>query len=518
MKSKKNSNNYKVDDSATVDTTQSTAASPYWRPSYDHVEPAEGFSPFVAFCFAINYILGTGFLTIPWAFVRGGLFLSTLALVGMGLVSDVVKDYLLETMARAEAMLDSRLHWRTPSQLAISKSPVLAKIAQRAQAQQQQQQQQHLHGDEESNPLVPMAAIQYQTMSKKLPSSALSLPSTPVTSQPGSPNSSQHGGGASISTGGRRFPNNSNNKGGYVVHDRKFEVNALCRVFLGKPALATYSTALCLYIYCSLWAYACVFCSALSKVLPLIQQHDADESWLFLMNYIMYAVVFAAMVVPLSCLELDEQVGVQVVMTLCRFIMLFFMWTTCTTLAEDMQMTTADNSSPTVPTSVTAAPLVNLAGLPQMLPICVFAHIFHHSLPGLSHPVAKKRNLGSIFRATVVFATLAYSLLGWRLGSVLGTSIEQSANLNWKDYRGGYPLPSSPDDRDKLPWWVKAIAVYVVCFPALDVLSAFPLNAITLGNNLLGAVYGKEVHKAEVRVEEKGRNFTSVCWRIPSSV
>jgi hypothetical protein len=25
-----------------------------------------GFSPFVAFCFTINFILGTGFLTIPW--------------------------------------------------------------------------------------------------------------------------------------------------------------------------------------------------------------------------------------------------------------------------------------------------------------------------------------------------------------------------------------------------------------------------------------------------------------------
>ena len=121
------------DDVVSVDnaTTASTAASPYWRPSYQFADEKTdgGFSPVVAFCFTVNYILGTGFLTIPWAFCQGGLVLSTIALVAMGVISDCAKDYLLETMARAEAMLDSRLHWRTPSQLVASKSPFLAKIA-----------------------------------------------------------------------------------------------------------------------------------------------------------------------------------------------------------------------------------------------------------------------------------------------------------------------------------------------------------------------------------------------------
>jgi len=166
------------------------------------------------------------------------------------------------------------------------------------------------------------------------------------------------------------------------------------------------------------------------------------------------------------------------------------MWTTCTTLAPDIAASHEGDFLVTDPVSV---PLVQWEGLPQMLPICVFAHIFHHSIPGLSHPVARKKNLSSIFRATVVFCTLAYSLLAWRVGSVLGPYTQQSANLNWKAYRGGVQDTSLPG-----PWWAQIIAVYVVCFPALDVLSAFPLNAITLGNNLLGAVFGKNVHRAEV--------------------
>ncbi len=37
--------------------------------------------------------------------------------------------------------------------------------------------------------------------------------------------------------------------------------------------------------------------------------------------------------------------------------------------------------------------------------------------------------------------------------------------------------------------FAKCVKSYVVLFPALDVASAFPLNAITLGNNLHHALY-----------------------------
>merc|ERR1719203_745596 len=65
----------------------------------------EGFSPFIAVCFTVNYLVGTGFLTLPWAFVQGGLILSTILLIIATGISDIVKDFLLEGMARAEAVV-----------------------------------------------------------------------------------------------------------------------------------------------------------------------------------------------------------------------------------------------------------------------------------------------------------------------------------------------------------------------------------------------------------------------------
>lgn len=72
--------------------TYSAAASPYWNgPIQKAAKSPPGFHPAVAFCFTINYILGAGFLTIPWAFVQSGLVLSSIMLVLSAVSSDMAK-------------------------------------------------------------------------------------------------------------------------------------------------------------------------------------------------------------------------------------------------------------------------------------------------------------------------------------------------------------------------------------------------------------------------------------------
>lgn len=46
-------------------------------------------------------------------------------------------------------------------------------------------------------------------------------------------------------------------------------------------------------------------------------------------------------------------------------------------------------------------------------------------------------------------------------------------------------------------WYCDLVSYFVVLFPALDVASAFPLNGITLGNNLMFAVYGDRMVQVE---------------------
>jgi hypothetical protein len=68
-------------------------------------QPNAGFSPFVAMCFTVNYIMGTGFLTLPLAFSSAGLGLSLLTLAVVCYLSDVSKNFMLEAMARSNALL-----------------------------------------------------------------------------------------------------------------------------------------------------------------------------------------------------------------------------------------------------------------------------------------------------------------------------------------------------------------------------------------------------------------------------
>jgi hypothetical protein len=64
--------------------------------------------------------------------------------------------------------------------------------------------------------------------------------------------------------------------------------------------------------------------------------------------------------------------------------------------------------------------------------------------------------------------------------------------------------------------WVNALVFFVVLFPALDVASAFPLNGITLGNCLMGAYYGSEVH--DVGRDRKRVGAVRVLAAVPPIV
>jgi len=43
----------------------------------------EGFSFMIAVAFTLNYIMGTGFLTLPWAFHQTGILLGSVTLAGL---------------------------------------------------------------------------------------------------------------------------------------------------------------------------------------------------------------------------------------------------------------------------------------------------------------------------------------------------------------------------------------------------------------------------------------------------
>jgi len=365
-------------------------------------EEKEGFSPLIAVCFTVNYLVGTGFLTLPWAFVQGGLILSTILLLVATGISDVAKDFLLEAMARAEAVVPLEL------------------------------------GNNENDIEVVNNEI------------------------------------------------DETEEGPLIVKERKFEMTDLCRIFMGEKAAKIFISCLSFSLFMTLWAYTVVFVTTLQDEFTGTGDKDLDAD--------IYVLVFALIVVPLSCLELKEQIFIQVTLAFCRVLMLVFMVSTTLLFPDDFRDKQYNpNTNP-----FREVPLFNVAGFSQAFPIILFALGFQIAIPGISQAVTDKRQLSGIFRTTFLLCAMAYILVGVSVPLATGQTVAQSSNVMWSNFRAGTGELNEDGEYVGVVWWAQAISFFVVTFPAIDVISAFPLNAIVLGSNLLDALFKGESHLTTV--------------------
>ena len=211
-------------------------------------------------------------------------------------------------------------------------------------------------------------------------------------------------------------------------------------MFLGDRGSSIYIFTLGLYMYGTLWAYTSVFANACSEALPIASVLNLGHD-----DYLLYVALFSSVVVPLTCMELKEQVTVQVILSLCRLVMVVII---VGSTAAAMNSSTPQvsrvcgsdraralrsggwrvgiGSEPNLLTFTSPLTLlqfddqtcahgtawVNWSGLYKMLPIAIYANIFHHSIPGLSKPVADKGGLSFVFGMTFAFGMVAYGLIG----------------------------------------------------------------------------------------------------------
>lgn len=399
-----------------------------------------GFSRLTSICFTVNYLIGTGFLTLPWAFQRGGILLSTITMVIVVVICNETKNYVLMAMARAEALVRAG---RDGSAEGLD-----------------------LSGDMEM--MLPKA---------KGETSGDGYGSTVASHM-------------EISAPHRRKSHDSGEEEDdedepLIVKDHKFEYTELCLMFLGKWGERAYVTCVGVAISLQLWGYAAVFGLGMAEYLPLGKQDRSFDD-----DYRTYILMFGSVVVPLSCLELREQVGFQILLSICRFLVIFLMIQTVRDAARHVDsgavyFTDFDQSSSTGVT------LVNLEGFYEMFSVLVFTAMFHNGIPVLSEPVGDRTKLSQNFRDAILVVCSACWVLGAATASYFGDSIEQSANLNWNSYVGGTGSPSDGTETwVDVALWPRIVSAFIVVFPPVNVVSAYPLNAVVLGNNLLVGAQG----------------------------
>eukprot|EP00978_Attheya_sp_CCMP212_P031462 scaffold119064_cov55-Attheya_sp.AAC.2 len=160
----------------------------------------------------------------------------------------------------------------------------------------------------------------------------------------------------------------------------RYEVIDLVSYYLGPMQKNLYQISLLALMYVGLLAYTQVFCAAISAVLANFLSLSSST--------ILPQVVFGAMVVPLSCMELEEQVAMQAIMALVRFAAIWVMIIGSTVaLFTDSTNGNADNApylaAPDETEGCRMSYTACFSGFGVAFSTAIFSQLFQHSVPGL---------------------------------------------------------------------------------------------------------------------------------------
>lgn len=257
------------------------------------------------------------------------------------------------------------------------------------------------------------------------------------------------------------------------------EVTQLCDRFLGPLGSRLYQLSLLGLMYGGLLGYSQVFVNSfLTQVASVGGVHITS---------VHAAGVFAAIVVPLSCSDLTEQIHVQLLMAVVRFAALLIMIASAVyaMFADPYDSGMAAAPADAAPPFVSDVHLVDLSGFGVMFSTAVFSQLFQHSVPGLLAPLgtANQAKSHAIFGSTLLTTMFFYVALGSVCSLYFGPKVASSVNLNWADFTWGLAASARA-----LPLWAKAMSTLVVVFPALDTISVYPLISVTLGDNMAAVV------------------------------
>lgn len=268
----------------------------------------------------------------------------------------------------------------------------------------------------------------------------------------------------------------------------RYEVIDLVSHYLGPIHKFIYQVSLLFLMYVGLLAYTQVFCGSISAIIWGDEDGPMGLSQL----------IFASMVIPLSCMELDEQVSIQSLMATARFVAIFIM-VVGSLLAllidnsAEREVGIASRSHP----PYWASPdqegchmsyVACFSGFGVAFSTALFSQLFQHSVPGLLRPLRGQPLLfphaPRVFGASLLTTFTFYFFLGTSAASYFGANTKSSVNLNFANFYFGFAKDGTSG------WFLRLLKVassIVVIFPALDTISVFPLIANTLGNNLYAA-------------------------------
>ena len=453
-----------------------------------------------AWSVTVNYILGIGALSVPFAFQSAGLSLSLATTLFSCLLSFITVMFIVETHSRAMLLSSSKSH-RSRSVSNVGHGSVNSIE----------------RGSGNSAPASP-------EMNSSSASMLHALPSDRFTGDEFVTQARVHAENGLAPTPKRVAAELTELLVSPLFYEQTespiIEVASLVKGVVGFRASVAYIVALSGLTSTGLWAYANV---AANSLVDQVHYWPCDAShqnylgkcgWQYLVN----CALFGTLVVPLSFLDMTEQGGIQTAFTVLRFLtlgamvlgsilgVLFFSFQdavpggygpshskngtwSVNVSGGDMQTIDlslgTDSSPPFISKSLSWAP--KWSGFGVIVSTMTFSMLFQHSVPGLMAAIrpSERKNTKYVFSAALLASAALYSMLGVCMCMYFGNHLFASSNLNFVGFTWGLGTVKDSVTQDKHPTVFANILSYIiVLFPALSSISVYPLIAITLSNNL----------------------------------
>eukprot|EP01084_Bolivina_argentea_P051721 95143_1 len=430
--------------SAPLNLALSATPGPERLKKYHDEEEEDGVSLFTGCCYAINIIMGSGFLVIPSGMAALGVGGGIVVLLFAAIVVGITVGYEVEAMARTERWMrekfltesitssnirptdDSSKYEMTPLQPSSSPSPIRARRR------------------KEREPLFELSNQEYQ-ITEMLEVYATS--------------------GKDSGTG---------------------------RLMLLKWI---YDVLLGMYLFFTLWGYVAVFSAALCEHYPV----GSSE----FLSKLVYTTIFGIIAIPLCLLGVKEQAAFQVFMTGVRLLVIAIMsgtafWAYYSGVDSFSGMTL----------NPTPAPRFRSVSLAVMLPVSFFSLMLNSYTPTVVQGLKNKGGIRYIGWIAPILSALLYIVISVSLVAAFGVKIPDSCNTLWEFYTG------RPESEGSAFPWATILRFVIVLFPALDVISVYPVNTIVAANVLMALVYHDRVDKA-MRDRVVNTTFRLACGIPP---
>jgi hypothetical protein len=214
---------------------------------------------------------------------------------------------------------------------------------------------------------------------------------------------------------------------------RRFELQELCGLFVGKPA-AVFCTIL-ITVYLFDWTTVVIACTALAVNAPVgdsgtfrqcsekdfqYNTHPVGGCW---NTYTLTVLVFGMLALFIALAELGELKLLQTVLAVVRFTTVGAM-ILYSIIAEAVHKEDAPSGR---------IPLLQFSfnGWLTAIPVLVYANLTHVSIPTISDPVANKEGLLKMW-AGVFFTTSVFgAVLGVTVAIHFKSDVNEVASLNW---------------------------------------------------------------------------------------